>query len=92
MRNTLLMLMTRAENVIATGVYDDADKLLSETGDLKNEFSRLRKLQLDRIQEDHSGNLAISLVYLNLLQESQELASAMRHMVRANGKFQGITK
>ena len=90
-RDTLLVLMTRAENVIATGVYDDADRILLESEELKNEFSRLRKAQLDRIQEE-SASIEISLVYLNLLQESQELASYLRHMLRANGKFQGITK
>ena len=90
LRDTLLVLMTRAENVIATGVYDDSDRIRQECSDLKREFSRLRRALFDRVHEGEAGSIEISLVYLNLLQESEELASSLRHILRANGKFQGI--
>lgn len=90
-RDTLLVLMTRAENAIATGIYDDVDNIRQECSDLKREFSRLRRLQSERVHDGQEGSIEISLVYLNLLQESEELASALRHILRANGKFQGIT-
>ena len=90
LRDTLLVLMTRAENVIATGVYDDSDRIRQECSDLKREFSRLRRNLFDRVHQNEAGSIEISLVYLNLLQESEELASSLRHILRANGKFQGI--
>ena len=34
-------------------------------------------------------NLKISLVYLNILQESQEFLSIMRHQLRAANRFYG---
>lgn len=92
LRDTLLVLMTRAENAIATGVYDEADRIRQECSDLKREFSRLRQAQFDRVHADEAGSIEISLVYLNLLQESEELASSLRHIIRANGKFQGLAK
>lgn len=90
LRDTLLVLMTRAENVIATGVYDDSDRIRQECSDLKREFSRLRRALFDRVHQNEAGSIEVSLVYLNLLQESEELASSLRHILRANGKFQGL--
>ena len=92
LRDTLLVLMTRAENAIATSVYDDSDRIRQECSDLKREFSRLRRALFERVHKGEAGSIEISLVYLNLLQESEELASALRHILRANGKFQGLTK
>ena len=39
------------------------------------------------MQENECG-LNVSLVYLNMLQESQELVSILRHLLRAMRKFQ----
>ena len=92
LRDTLLVLMTRAENAIKAGIYGEADRIRQECSDLKSEFSQLRQRQFDRVHEGNSGSIEISLVYLNLLQESEELASSLRHILRANDKFQGVTK
>ena len=48
----------------------------------------MRKAQEDRIQMDLSQGLKVSLVYLNLLQETQELLSGLRHYLRAYRRFQ----
>ena len=54
----------------------------------KDELSVVRKLHIDRIQQAQDNkNLQVSLVYLNLLQESQQLLSNMRHQLRAAKKF-----
>lgn len=87
LRDTLLTLMTRAENVIATRKLDEAPSVLSECQELTLRFSRLRKSLLDRMQDEGSAGLDVSLVYLNLIQESQQLSSAVRHILRANCKF-----
>ncbi|MBR5802880.1 MAG: inorganic phosphate transporter [Bacteroidaceae bacterium] len=92
LRDTLLVLMTRAENAIKSGIYGEADRIRQECSELKREFSQLRQRQFDRVHEGNSGSIEISLVYLNLLQESEELASSLRHILRANDKFQGVTK
>lgn len=86
-RNELVSLLHRTRNIIASGSYDMADATLAEAENLKNRLSGLNKLQMERLQEEESS-VKLSLVYLNLLQESQELVSIMRHMLRASRKFQ----
>ena len=44
-------------------------------------------LVMDRIQQEDS-NIKIDLLYLSTLQETQELISMMRHLLRASKRFQ----
>ena len=67
--------------------YDQTDALLREGALLKGKISTLRKEQMDRIQE-RDVNVKASMVYLNVLQESQELVSYWRHLLRADRMFQ----
>lgn len=86
-RNELVSLLHRARVIINSGNYDDAELVLVEAEEFKNRLSSLNKLQMERLQEE-DASIKLSLVYLNLLQESQELVSIMRHMLRASRKFQ----
>lgn len=86
-RNEMSELMMRTQNAIDTNTYDDADDILKKGDALKNKISAMRKHQMNRIQDD-STNLRASLVYLNILQESQELVSIWRHLLRASKRFQ----
>lgn len=86
-RDQLLSLLQRTQNIISSGNYEQADAVLAEGEELKNQLSILHKLQIEKMQEEN-GSVKLSLVYLNLLQESQELVSIMRHMLRASRKFQ----
>lgn len=62
-------------------VLDDADKC-------KNDLSVLRKKHLDRMQKKgDSRTLKVDILYLNILQETQQLLSAMRHQLRSAKKF-----
>ncbi len=87
LRDTLIYLMNRSKQVIADGNYEEVDALRSEYDKLKEVLSRTRKLQMNRMQ-DEKDNLAASYVYLNMIQESQELVSALRHLLRAARSFQ----
>jgi len=81
-------LMKRCEQMISTNRYDRYDETLATAEQCKNNLSRLRKHHLDRMQSaDDAADYKISLVYLNILQESQELLSIMRHQLRAARKF-----
>ena len=51
-------------------------------------FSRKRKALVESIQdEERSEYISVLYVYLNLLQESQETVSLLRHMLRADRKL-----
>ena len=52
-------------------------------------ISALRKQQMNRMQESDNAGLKAAMVYLNILQESQELVSIWRHLLRASRFFQG---
>ena len=65
------------------------DYILKKGDDLKNRISALRKQQMNRMQEGDNASLKASMVYLNILQESQELVSIWRHLLRASRFFQG---
>lgn len=80
-------LMKDTEMEIATSHYRNYRKILAEADNCKDELSVLRKNHLDRMQEDDSCQLQINLLYLNVLQESQEFLSVMRHQLRAAKKF-----
>ena len=86
-RDEMTALMTKATEVLANKAYDQTDALLREGALLKGKISTLRKAQMDRIQE-RDVNVKASMVYLNVLQESQELVSYWRHLLRADRMFQ----
>lgn len=90
-RDELTTLMTEARDVLANDDYEKADTILKEGDRLKEKLSMLRKQQMNRIQEKDT-NIKTSLVYLNILQESQELVSTWRHLLRAGRMFQSELK
>lgn len=80
--------MRTTADLISTGRYGNYREVLTEADRLKDELSVLRKRQLDRMQSSKDNtDFQVSVVYLNLLQESQQFLSAMRHQLRAAKKF-----
>ncbi|MGN1263453.1 MAG: inorganic phosphate transporter [Prevotella sp.] len=89
-RRRVTELLMRTEAMLSTGRFDGYDSVLAGADRTKDELSVIRKRHYDRMQNDHNpGNMKISLVYLNILQESQEFISIMRHQLRAAGRFYG---
>lgn len=87
LRDELILLMAQAREILVTGEYDKADAVLKQGDELKRKISALRKTQMNRVQEEDI-NVKTSMVYLNILQESQELVSIWRHLLRAGRMFQ----
>ena len=88
MKKKIVDYLMRSERIIEDQDYDHIDALLAEEEAYKQKLSELRKAQEDRIQMDISQGLKVSLVYLNLLQETQEMLSGLRHYLRAFRRFQ----
>lgn len=87
-RNKVNELMKQSEELISTGRFDVYRDVLAEADRVKDELSLIRKRHLDRMQQSRDNkSLHVSLVYLNVLQETQEFLSAMRHQLRAAKKF-----
>ncbi len=81
-------LMKMSCEQIETSRYENYREILAEADACKDELSILRKKHIDRIQHlSDNSMLKISLLYLNVLQETQEFLSVMRHQLRAAKKF-----
>ncbi len=81
-----LMKMTCDE--IETGRYEQYRDVLAEADNCKDELSRLRKTHLNRMQQIRDvKDMQVDMVYLNILQETQQLLSVMRHQLRSAKKF-----
>ena len=79
-------MMREAMDMIEHNNYANAQSLLLQIDHYKDDLSAMRKKQLDEMQKE-TGSLKISLLYLNWMQETQELLSSLRHLVRATEKL-----
>lgn len=86
LRDTLLYLLKRAVVVISTENYTDSDKLREQCEEFKSCLSSTRQGQIERMQTSKE-NITVSYVYLNLLQETHEIASSLQHLLRASKYF-----
>ena len=85
--NDVCNYLERTKGMISSGHFNTADELLVEGNAIKSRISQIRHQQQDRMQREDS-NIKVSLLYLNTLQEMQELVSMMRHLLRASKRFQ----
>ena len=75
---------------IETSSYSNYREILTEADKCKDELSVLRKKHIDRMQKMKDNTLMqISLVYLNVLQESQEFLSVMRRQAQSCQEVHG---
>lgn len=87
-RDSINELMNATETMMATNRYDSYRTVLEKANECEDLLSAVRKRHIDRLQGSTDDSvLKISLVYLNVLQESQTLLSNMRHQLRATRKF-----
>ena len=75
--------LTAIQTSIDQNNFSNSDEVLVEGSMLKNEVSAVRQ---ERIQRDES-NLNVALLYLSTLQETQEIISNARHLLRAAKRF-----
>lgn len=87
-RHSVNDLMKMSEEEIATGRYDQYRNILAEADACKDQLSVVRKVHLNRMQTaSDNSSLQVDMVYLNLLQETQQFLSVMRHQLRSAKKF-----
>ncbi len=80
------MFLYALQTEIETNDFSNSDELLVEGNALKSEISKLRHQLQDSIQRGE-GNIKIDLLYLSTLQETQEIISQARHLLRAAKRF-----
>lgn len=79
-------LLGEIQACITENDFTKSDEILVEGNALKSDISAIRHALLERIQDDESS-LKIALLYLSTLQETQEIISNARHLLRAAKRF-----
>lgn len=81
-------LMKMTCEAIETNRFEQYRGVLAEADMCKDELSVIRKEHINRMQKNKSSKtIQVDMVYLNLLQETQQLLSVMRHQLRSAKKF-----
>ncbi len=101
-RNAVLQLYNRALHMLESGDFTDAEMLRDDCTEVGQQISADRKRALDSLHDPslslgsvhadgtHSmAHLNTLLLTIHILQESQELAGCLRHMIRGMNKFAG---
>ncbi len=86
LRDTMLYMLKRSMGVLASGNYQEVDKLREQCEEFKNCLAQTRKEQMERMRST-KDNITVSYVYLNILQETHEIVSALQHLLRAARHF-----
>ena len=89
LRDRILTLFERATAIWEQGSYEETIALRSECEEMKTVLSERCKALFRQIQEDGDpAQLTVTYVYLNMLQESQEMLSVLRQLLRSGRKIQ----
>ena len=86
LRDTVLFLLRRTVKILQTDSYNEVDDVRREAEELKDCLEKAREEQMKRMQSSKE-NIAVAYLYLNLLQETRELTSSLRHLLRASKGF-----
>jgi phosphate/sulfate permease len=85
-RTELTSIIEESVQMIDTSDFSDLDRLLSNAGHLVDELRRYRKEQLKRIKKE-KANTKSSLLYLNILHETQNLLLHLVNLLKAQRDF-----
>lgn len=86
MRNEVEKLYKRTSQMMAANTTEGAETIRIDANTLQLTLSRLRKRIIDDIQK-YQLNIETMTLFLNIIQESSEMLSALRHLVRGYVKF-----
>ena len=67
--------------------YEDFENELRKANDLNGQLSHLKREELQRIQSQ-SGSIKVSMVYLTMIQEAQNVVTYTINLMKVSRKFQ----
>lgn len=86
-RDEVCAIFNDAEGAVDENNPETIDILRKRCEAVKLKLSRNAKEVYDLLQNGDTADMTVAYVYLNLLQESQELVTSLRKMLRAAGKL-----
>ncbi|MBE6296103.1 MAG: inorganic phosphate transporter [Bacteroidales bacterium] len=84
--NKVCAVLEDINGIITSGDYTGSHEVSLRAKELKHELSALRNRQTQRLHQS-GASLRIDFVYLNLIQESHELLSEVRNLLRGSSKL-----
>ena len=87
MTDEIVSFLNRSSVMIESNDYHRMDDLIAESVDLTAKLTLLKKEELKRIQ-GQSGSTKVSMVYLNMVQETQNVVSFTANLLKVSRKFQ----
>jgi Na+/phosphate symporter len=79
--------LQEAINIIETGDYEARKDLYINNKDLVNQFNQMKRRQLKRIQINQAST-KVSMVYISIVQETQNIVSYTINLLKVNRKLQ----
>ncbi|WP_459188302.1 inorganic phosphate transporter [Parabacteroides sp. APC149_11_2_Y6] len=87
MTEQIVSFLNRGSAMIEKNDYHRMDDMIAESVELTNKLTMLKKEELKRIQ-GQSGSTKVSMVYLNMVQEAQNVVSFTANLLKVSRKFQ----
>ena len=87
MTDEIVSFLNRSSVMIESNDYHRMDDLIAESVDLTAKLTLLKKEELKRIQ-GQSDSTKVSMVYLNMVQEAQNVVSFTANLLKVSRKFQ----
>ncbi len=87
LKKDVIELFRKSSETISKEDYDATVGLRNEGDKVKDKISQMRKSLVSHIHED-MDRYSVIYVYLNVLQETQEMVSSLRHNLRALRKIE----
>lgn len=87
MTESIITYLKRSASMIEKNDYHRLDDVVAESVTLTSQLTALKKGELKRIQ-GQSGSTKVSMVYLNMVQEAQNVVSFTANLVKVSRKFQ----
>lgn len=87
MTDSIVSFLNRGATMIKSNDYHRMDDLVNESTDLLAQLTLLKKEELKRIQ-GQSGSTKVSMVYLNMVQEAQNVVAFTANLLKVSRKFQ----
>lgn len=87
MTESIITYLKRSASMIEKNDYHRLDDVVAESITLTNQLTALKKGELKRIQ-GQSGSTKVSMVYLNMVQEAQNVVSFTANLIKVSRKFQ----
>lgn len=83
----IVYLLQLCRHQLESNDYDNLDQALRKANDLNGQLAQLKREELQRIRSQ-SGSIKVSMVYLNMIQEAQNIVTYSANLMKVSRKFQ----